>query len=129
MACFKFLNQFNGYSRSDQYPENGKTVTDALNHTFFDPLIKFSGVQGDFDPHAYIDDVVVSFFSHTNEERPITFANTVTGQASSDKQLRCRVCNAKAAHFNTEEDGTAVPLCGDQCAEFRYIYNEKTMFC
>lgn len=136
ISCLIYLSMIGSYARSATYPQKGKTVTDALNHSFFDSLIQQTGSNGEsFSPIRYLDDVVVSFFTQNNQEKMLTTFAASSSSSSSSKNnnhsknttLKCRVCEKDGAeHFNVEEDGSIVPLCGDLCAEFRYHYNEKT---
>ena len=123
--CFTFLTQFGGYARN--YDNKGFNVSEVLGHPFFDslrraPLSHSEGERGK-------DDLVVSFFTPTGEERMIRrlSAGVAATTTATPDILFCVVCGEEAKHYNTEGD-KIVPICGGMCAEFKYLYGEKTVY-
>lgn len=118
-TCLEYSRIFGSYAR--QYSENGRTVSDALDHPFFMSLKRLPG-DATTDP---VEDVVVSFptgESVVEDEDPM--------RTSLGTLLRCRVCeraDKEAEHYNLE-DGVPIPLCSELCAEFRYLYKGKTVY-
>lgn len=131
--CATYLTSFHGYARSAQV-RKGRSATDALNHAFFEPLqrVPQAMVIDDSTTTTLLvahDDVVVSFFTvDGKEEAMLKMAASPTPSTNTTTPLKCVVCGAKAEHYNVEADERVVPLCGALCAEFKYLYHEKTVF-
>ena len=121
--CVTYLQKFHGYARSNK--GNGLTASEVLDHPFFDslrraPLAHSEGERGK-------DDLVVSFFTLDGEEQMIRHLSTDAAvTTATPAKLYCVVCGEEAKHYNMEGK-EAVPLCGAMCAEFKYIYGEKTI--
>lgn len=134
--CIDFLMQFGGYIRSASTVQlYNLTATDVLHQPFFDALRRpaQNETSANYRDTATRTDLVVSFIdAKTLKEtqmlkvRPNPFT-IIKNQFSSATQLSCAMCKGGASHYNMEAD-TIVPFCGPLCAEFKYVYNGKTVF-
>lgn len=119
--CTTYLMKFHGYARANR--GEGMTASEVLDHPFFDSLKR--------PPLAYNeeergkDDIVVSFFTTTGEEQMLKYLSSSTTATAT---LYCEVCGSVAEHYNMEDNQVVVPLCGALCAEFKYLYDCKTVF-
>lgn len=122
--CFAYLTRFGGYARA--YGGEGYTVSQVLDHPFFDSLRRAPQDYNENDRGR--DEVVVSFFTPIGEEQMLKKLSASASATSTNGALFCSVCGDEAEHYNMEESGLVVPLCGAQCAEFKYLYDCKTVY-
>jgi len=121
--CFTYLTRFGGYARV--FEGEGYTASQVLDHPFFDSLRRAPQSHNEND--RGMDDVVVSFFTSIGEEQMLKQLSASISGSTSDVLL-CEVCGGEAEHYNVEEGGQVVPLCGAMCAEFKYLYGCKTVY-
>ena len=119
--CMAYLMKFHGYARANS--GEGMSAREVLDHPFFDSLRRPPLAHSELDRGK--DDLVVSFFTTTGEEQMLKY---LSSSSSSTATLYCEVCGSVAEHYNIEDDQVAVPLCSALCAEFKYLYNCKTVF-
>lgn len=129
--CLDFLTKFGGYARSLSNARNEWTATDLLNHSFFDELKREpqQDATAEYQRVALQEEVVVSFIDdETLQETQMLKDRPENPFQITTRQLSCSVCKAGNVNHYNVEGKTKVPLCSALCAEFKYIYNEKTVF-
>lgn len=125
--CIRYLTS-NGIFRYAN-TRTGANVTQVLDSDFFESLtiVPEGETEKTFSvtktPHKY---VVVSFIGDENI-RMHDPANSLAASVNQEISLRCDVCRKKASFVNHEKTGHTVPLCGPMCAQFKYLFGNKTV--
>jgi hypothetical protein len=128
--CFAYLSHPGVF----RYANDGKgeNVTNVLDSAFFHSLriLPEGDTERSFGISKIVEDYIVVSFLTGNEDirmrRPNTLASSIATSSKSNT-LRCSVCECDATFVNREKSsGVIVPLCGKQCAQFKYFFASKT---
>lgn len=134
--CVDFLMKFGGYARGNTLQTTNWTATDVLSHPFFDALKRTPNYEGATTlqkANALRNDVVVSFIDQDSlrETQMLKIKpNLITLRSNNNSNsipLACSICK-NPAKLEVHLDGTVIPVCGALCAEFKCLYNSKTVF-
>lgn len=128
--CFAYLSHPGVF----RYANDGRgyNVTNVLDSAFFQSLsiLPEGDTERSFGITKIVEDyIVVSFITGNEDIRmrppPTKLASSIT-TTTNNNTLRCSVCQGQATYFNREKTGSIVPLCGKQCAQFKYLFAAKT---
>ncbi len=136
--CITYLTKWNGYARGNFEGGFNLTASDVLDKPFFAVLKRRANDVAIRDRlRSNLNEVVVSFIdskslaeTHLVKQDPSKkpFKSSFTTNQTS---FKCAVCHREnAQHYTVENtNGSKITeLCGPLCAEFKYIYNSKTIF-
>ena len=129
--CIDYLMRLEGPVRTTLNWRNNWTATDVLNQPFFDALRRPTATQATElqKQVAQRENVVVSFINDETlrETQMLKREPASPFFFQQSTSLACAMCQGKAKHYNMDGQ-VVVPLCGSLCAEFKYLYNGKTVF-